>query len=100
MPEETDLDFEWSGLKSRLNLKKHGISFEEAKTVFIDPCARLIADPDHSWKEDRYVLLGMSVKFRLLVVNHCYRKNESVIRIISARKAVKKEIRIYQEHLS
>ncbi len=91
------LRFEWDSHKSRINQKKHGISFEEAKTVFFDERARLIHDPDHSSEEDRFVLLGMSHKFRLLLVCHCYRESEEVIRIISARKANKKESTHYSE---
>ena len=70
-------------------------SFEEAKSVFYDEDARLINDPDHSEEEDRFILLGLSISLRLLVVCHCYRENESVIRIISARKATKSEARNY-----
>ena len=94
-----DIAFEWSPQKSRSNEKKHGISFEEAQTVFYDENARLITDPDHSEREDRFVILGLSSKLRVLVVCHCYRKAESVIRIISARRATKKERLEYEEHL-
>lgn len=83
--------------KSALNQKKHGISFEEAQTVFVDESALLIHDPDHSGEEARFILLGLSVKFRILVVCHCYRKSDEVIRIISARKATKKEQNRYWE---
>ncbi|KAA3602809.1 MAG: BrnT family toxin [Calditrichaeota bacterium] len=85
------LHFEWDSNKNQENKKKHKISFEEAKTVFYDDNARLIPDSDHSEKEERFILLGFSEKFRILIVVHCYRKNEEIIRIISARKATKKE---------
>ncbi len=92
-------EFQWDIVKNSTNKKKHGISFEEAETVFHDPNARLISDPDHSQEEDRFVLLGMSERLQILVVCHCYRKNETQIRIISARKAKRKEIENYEEHL-
>jgi len=91
--------FEWDDEKNRANIRKHGISFEEAGTVFADGHARLISDPDHSDKEDRFVLLGMSRRLRVLVVCHCYRKNEEVLRIISARRAIKREQKFYMEGL-
>ena len=93
------LYFEWDPGKNRRNVQKHGVSFEEAETVFADSSARMIHDPDHSEKEDRFVLLGMSQKLKVLVVCHCYRKSEEKIRIISARKATKKEQRFYMEGL-
>jgi|SRR3989304_1955961 len=89
------LTFEWDKAKSALNEKKHGISFEEAKTVFADEFGRLITDPDHSHEEDRFVLLGMSAKLRILVVCHCYRHGDTV-RIISARKADRSERTYYE----
>ena len=89
--------FEWDIEKSIFNKKKHGISFEEAQTACLDENALLIHDPDHSFEEDRFVLLGMSYKLRLLIVCHCYRKNESMIRIISARKATPAEQKQYWE---
>ena len=91
-----DLCFEWDKSKATVNLKKHGISFEEAKSVFSDERAKLIADPDHSEDEDRFILLGYSSSMRLLVVCHCYRTDESVIRIISARKANRHEAASYR----
>lgn len=91
-----DLIFEWDPDKDVSNRGKHGVSFEEAKTVFTDQFARLIAGPDHSQEEDRFILLGMSIYSNLLVVCHCTRTGE-VIRIISARKADKQERRIYEE---
>ena len=92
-----ELSFEWDDKKSLANKKKHGISFEEAQTVFFDEHALLIYDPDHSQKEDRFVLLGMSFRLRLLIVCHCYRKSEYIIRIISARKATHLEQKQYSE---
>jgi uncharacterized DUF497 family protein len=87
--------FEWDIRKSRLNQRKHGVSFEEAQTVFLDDHARLIDDPDHSEDEDRFVLLGRSSTLRALVVCHCYRQDGGVIRIISARKANPSERALY-----
>jgi uncharacterized protein len=87
--------FEWDDKKDRANQKKHGISFEEAMTVFSDENARIIADPYHSNTEDRFILLGLSASLKTLVVCHCYRERESVIRVISARKATRKERGFY-----
>ena len=89
------LNFEWDANKSASNIKKHGISFDEAKTVFTDEYARLIGDPDSSDDEDRFLLLGTSIDSKLLVVCHCVREAES-IRLISARKADKQERKIYE----
>jgi hypothetical protein len=91
--------FEWDTQKNHSNVKKHGVSFDEAKAVFYDQHALLISDPDHSADEDRFILLGVSHSFRVLLVCHCYRKQDAVIRIISARKATKEEQRHYQEKL-
>lgn len=91
----TTLRFEWDDRKSAANLKKHGVSFDEAKSVFLDERALLISDPDHSDDEDRFVLLGLSSALKLLLVCHCYRSDGSVIRIISARKASTKESKSY-----
>ncbi len=91
--------FEWDENKGKTNLKKHGVSFEEAQSVFLDENARIIPDPDHSIDEDRFIILGISLNVRLLVVCHCYRENEKNIRIISARKATKTEAKQYQEFL-
>ncbi len=93
----TTLRFEWDSKKSGLNQKKHGISFEEAKSVFFDEHARLIDDPSHSKDEDRFILLGLSAALRRLVVCHCYRDEGNVIRIISARKASSHEIFWYRK---
>jgi uncharacterized protein len=87
----TDITFEWDEGKHAANIKKHGISFMEAQTVFTDDNGLLIHDPDHSEDEDRFILLGLSSSLHLLVVCHVYRKDESVIRIISARKATRSE---------
>lgn len=90
------LHFEWDDEKATANAKKHGIGFEEAKSVFRDERAKLINDPDHSEGEDRFVLLGLSETLRLLVVCHCYRDENHVIRIISARKATTMESKFYR----
>ncbi len=92
----TDISFEWDDRKAQQNEKKHGISFEEAQTAFYDENARLTPDPDHSQDEDRYILLGLSAVLRVLIVCHVYRQNDEVIRIISARKATKREQQQYQ----
>lgn len=89
------IQFEWDEDKNELNRKKHRISFDEAKTVFYDPEALLIHDPDHSEDEERFIIMGISQTLRILVVCHCYRSNEEVIRIISARKANRDEITQY-----
>jgi uncharacterized DUF497 family protein len=95
-----ELRFAWDERKNASNQKKHGVSFEEAQTVFSDEHALLIADPDHSEDEDRFVLLGLSSTLRTLVVCHCYREEESVIRIISARKADRAERSEYSRRWS
>jgi uncharacterized protein len=87
----------WNAKKARENLRKHRVSFEEARSVFLDENAKLIADPDHSFDEDRFVILGLSYRLRLLVVCHAYRESDSVIRIISARRANKREAAPYTE---
>jgi len=89
------LRFAWDNNKARQNKRAHGISFEEASTVFSDEHAMLIDHPDHSDDEDRFILLGLSATLRTLVVCHCYRKDDHVIRIISARKSTRKERDIY-----
>lgn len=89
------LHFEWDDRKAAANAKKHGVKFEEAKSVFVDERAKLIDDPDHSEAEDRFVLLGLSSAIRLLLVCHCHRGEGNIIRIISARKATAKESRNY-----
>ena len=87
--------FTWDPLKNVINKTKHDISFEEAITVFMDEEALLKPDPDHSIDEDRFLLIGLSKKLKLLVVVHCYRKNDTEIRIISARKATRRETSQY-----
>jgi uncharacterized DUF497 family protein len=90
-----ELKFEWDQAKDRANVKMHGVSFAEARTVFYDEQAIQFFDPDHSEDEDRFILLGLSLKARVLVVCHCIRESETVIRIISARKADKDEEQEY-----
>ena len=92
-----DLKFRWDERKNRANIKKHGVSFEEAATAFKDENALQYFDPDHSEDEDRFILLGLSVKLRVLVVCHCFKETELVIRIISARRADRSEGRAYRE---
>ena len=91
----SDLRFEWNARKEAQNRHKHGVSFAEAEAVFSDEHALLVDDPDHSEEEDRFVLLGLSARLRTLVVVHCYREERGAIRIISARKATRKERDIY-----
>jgi len=88
--------FEWDESKNKANLQKHGISFEEAESVFYDQYALLIADPDHSETEDRFLLMGLSAKLRLLVVCHCFEVDDGLIRVISCRKASKQEMSLYR----
>ncbi len=90
-----NIEFAWDRRKARANLAKHGVSFEEAQTVFLDESARLIDDPDHSEDEDRFLLLGLSFQARCLIVSHCYRQSDSVIRLISARRATVQEEELY-----
>lgn len=89
--------FEWDPRKAAQNLKKHGVAFPEAQTVFEDEDALLIPDPDHSIDEDRYILLGLSGALRVLVVVHCERQEGDVIRLISARKATRPEQQNYTD---
>jgi len=91
------LRFAWDERKNRANRVKHGIWFEEAQGAFDDPHARIFGDPEHSEREDRFLLLGMSSVGRVLVVVHCYREAEELVRIISARKATKRELQVYEE---
>jgi len=90
-----DLRFEWDPGKSTGNLRRHGVSFEDASTVFVDENGILINDPDHSLEEDRFILLGLSSSLRILIVCHCYRAEGQSIRIISARKADGQERKVY-----
>jgi len=89
------LKFEWDSKKDKSNTKKHGVSFEEAQTVFYDEYAIQFYDPEHSESEDRFLLLGTSFKSDTLVVCHCFREEETRVRIISARKADKDEEQVY-----
>lgn len=89
------LVFEWDTKKEKANIKKHGISFEEARTTFYDENAIQFFDPDHSEDEDRFILLGTSYRLNTLVICHCFRKKETVVRIISARKADEDETKAY-----
>ncbi len=90
-----ELEFEWDKKKDKSNAKKHGVSFEEARTVFFDEQAIQFYDPEHSDEEDRFILLGTSFKLKTLVVCHCFREEETKIRIISARKADAEEEQAY-----
>ena len=87
--------FDWDENKNRINLEKHGITFEEASTVFFDDRAILFDDPEHSMDEDRFLLLGMSETAKVCIVCHCYRESDTVIRFISARQATRKEEQRY-----
>lgn len=89
--------FEWDKNKNEINIKKHGISFSEATSVFYDPEAIIFDDPDHSDDEERFIIMGISAKANLLTVCHCYRDKDKVIRLISARKATKTEEKDYIE---
>jgi uncharacterized DUF497 family protein len=93
------LRFEWDERKNSGNRSKHGVWFEEAQSAFRDPNARLFHDPEHSQDEDRFILIGLSSTARPLVVIHCYKESDSVIRIISARKATRKEFLFYEERI-
>lgn len=90
-----ELRFSWDERKNRENLRKHNVSFAEAQSVFFDENAVEFFDAAHSGKEERFILLGMSAKERLLLVCHCLREEKNLIRIISARKATKNEQREY-----
>lgn len=90
-----ELRFAWDEKKNRANQRKHGVSFQEAQTAFYDENAKVYSDPDHSVDESRFLLLGLSMRLRALVVCHCFREAESVVRIVSARKANKLEERDY-----
>jgi len=91
------LHFDWDERKNSANQKKHGVSFEEAQSVFFDEAAIEYDDPEHSRDEDRFILIGRSYQLRMLVVCHCFRQSASVIRIISARKATRRERRFHME---
>jgi uncharacterized DUF497 family protein len=83
----TDVRFEWDEAKNRQSRRKHGVSFEEAQTVFLDENAIRFFDPDHSDDEDRFLMLGIGFRLRALVVCHCFRASDGIVRIISARRA-------------
>lgn len=89
------IEFEWDFKKEKANTKKHGVTFEEARTSFYDEHALQFFDPEHSEDEDRFILLGISFKLNTLVVCHCFRQDEKIVRIISARKADKDEAKAY-----
>ena len=88
-------EFDWDPAKEASNIRKHGITFEEASTVFDDIYGRFIYDDDHSDNEERFLLLGRSLLSNMLVVCHCYRNGDAIVRIISARKATNKERKTY-----
>jgi len=92
-----EIYFSWDARKARQNINKHKVSFEEASTVFYDENAIEYFDPEHSKSEDRFLMLGLSGHLRIMVVSYCVRKKGSEIRIISARKATKKEEKVYIE---
>jgi uncharacterized protein len=91
----SEIRFEWDPKKNTLNKRKHRVAFEEGQTVFADEHGLLLDDPDHSEEEDRFILLGLSSNLHLLVVCHTYRKNDRVVRIISARRAATSEQQQY-----
>ena len=92
-----NIRFEWDENKNKINKKKHGLSFEEAVEVFGDENAILFDDPDHSLYEDRFLIIGAIKSTKICIVSHCYRDDDNVIRLISAREATKSEKKIYQE---
>lgn len=94
-----NLSFEWDEEKNKINQKKHNMSFETAKEVFYDDAAVVFDDPDHSIDEDRFLIIGMTKSSRTCIVSHCYRENDTVIRIISAREATNRERKEYEEGL-
>ncbi len=93
------MQFEWDEKKSATNKQKHGVSFEEAQTVFFDPLTKVAADPDHSKSEARFLAIGHSSLHNLLLVVHCFREADETIRIISARKANRSERKQYEDGL-
>lgn len=93
----SELRFEWDARKNAANKRKHGVSFEEAETVFYDERGLFMEDPDEEEDEERFILMGLSAALRALVVCHCFREGDSVIRIVSARKADREERRAYEE---
>ena len=95
-----EIVFEWDENKNSINKQKHEVAFEEARTVFFDPDALVIFNPDHSDYEERFLIMGYSHRLRLLVVCHCYRGADETIRLISARKANRNEAAQYTSHLN
>jgi uncharacterized protein len=93
-----DIEFSWNTKKAEINLKKHKVSFDEAVTVFYDEFATEYFDDTHSDDEDRFLMLGLSSKLRILIVCHCLRDSNNMIRIISARKATKNESKYYRRY--
>ena len=93
------MKFEWDESKNIINIQKHNVSFEEAMTVFKDSNAVLLYDKNHSEEEDRFNIIGMSQLSKLLIVCHCYRESDTIIRIISARKPTKTETEYYMEEV-
>lgn len=93
-----NIKFEWDENKNQINKVKHGIDFEEAKTVFYDDDAIMFDDPEHSMEEERFLILGISKRENLCIVSHCYRGMDNIIRIISARKATKNETKTYSRY--
>lgn len=93
------MHIEWDQIKNVVNKRKHGITFEEAQTVFYDPLTKVALDPEHSQLEDRFIAVGYSFMNRLLLVVHCYRKRDQIIRIISARKLTRMERKQFEEGL-
>jgi len=94
----TELKFEWDINKDKINTKKHGVTFDEARTVFFDEHAIDFYDPEHSDEEERFILLGNSFKLNTIIVCHCFREEQTKVRIISARKANKKEQKSYWKY--
>lgn len=90
------LSFEWDPNKAEINNRKHGVTFDEAGSVFYDEFARVIPDPDSSLGEERFIIIGLSEQYNTLVVCHCHRGSDERIRIISARKAEKRERKQYE----
>ena len=93
------ISFDWDDNKNKINISKHHVSFEEASTVFYDENALVRDDPDHSETEDRFLILGFSASANMLIVSHCYREDNNIIRIISARKATKNETKQYNDRM-
>ena len=94
------MQFDWDEKKNQINIKKHGISFSEASSVFLDENAILFDDPEHSENEERFLLIGISERNNLCLVCHCYREADTIIRIISARKATRTETMYYHNSFS